>query len=48
MKTFVTPSKFTNETEDEIIIFDEMEEEITEEAETFIDIASDSQFIDEI
>ena len=48
MKSIVSPSKLITEVEDTNIIFDEMEEEITKEAKCFIDIASDSQVIEEI
>ena len=48
IKTFVSPLKLIDEGENESIFYDEMEEEITEEAKAFIDIASDSDVLEEI
>ena len=48
MKSFVSPSKLITEVENTMVIFDDMEEEIIEEAKCFIDIASDSQVIEEM
>ena len=48
MKSFVSLTKLITEVDDTNVIFDEMEEEITKEAKCFIDIASDSQVIEEI
>ena len=43
-----SPFKLVGEEAGENILFDEFEEEITEEAQSFIDITTDSQVIEEI